>query len=419
MKKHLQIFTILLLLAAQQTLQAQDICNPSGNILIYSNYDGGDFTINIDENIPNLRIGLCSYADFHVTITGAYSSNVVEVLYAGYNADYTTSVTGVDAGIVTILNFPPVTLFDVDGYGYMICAYECDSTFVPGGCNTVDQATDYFLSNLDGEIRSSYYQYGAYSGTYNMSDGGNCCFGAVEPCFIAVGGGQDGEICIGDSVQLKGTGALTYSWTPAIGLSDAAIAEPYASPETTTTYIVFGTDADGCTGTDTVTVFVYPYPVVTITEIDWTVVVATGGGTYQWYCNGALIVGATNDTLFAYEFLPDVYNGDFYVEVTSDEGCTTISEEIYLQFESIANNYYNQFVSCYPNPVTDVLTIIADQLLNIEYIELFNVAGQKIEIAETVFSNTTQLNLQNVTSGIYTVKIITDKGIVVKQIIVN
>lgn len=417
--KKLLLFTLTLLsLSGYSTLKAQDICNPSGNILIYSNYDGGDFTINIDENIPNLRIGLCSYEDFHVTITGAYSGNVVEVLYAGYNNDLTTSVTGVDAGIVSILNYPPVTLFDADGYGYMICAYDCDSTYVPGGCNTIDQATDYFLTYLDGSIRYSNYQYGIFAGTYNMSDGGNCCFGADEPCFIEVGAGQDGEICVGDSVQLKGSGALTYSWTPAIGLSDVAIAEPYASPETTTTYIVFGTDADGCTGTDTVTVFVYPYPIVTITEIDYALVVATGGGTYQWYFEGEIIPGATNDTLIAYMF-PDVHNGDFYVEVTSDQGCTTISEEIYIQLESIANNYYNQFVSCYPNPVNHVLTIVADQLLNIEYIELFNVAGQKIDITETVFSNTTQLNLQNVTSGIYTVKIITDKGIVVKQVIVN
>ncbi len=48
------------------------------------------------------------------------------------------------------------------------------------------------------------------------------------------------EICPGDSVQLLVTGTLNtpYSieWTPTAGLNDATILEPWASPDTTTTY---------------------------------------------------------------------------------------------------------------------------------------------------------------------------------------
>jgi len=37
------------------------VCNPSGNLIIYSNYDGGILTINVDQNIPNLIIGISTY----------------------------------------------------------------------------------------------------------------------------------------------------------------------------------------------------------------------------------------------------------------------------------------------------------------------------------------------------------------------
>ena len=46
----------------------------------------------------------------------------------------------------------------------------------------------------------------------------------------------------------------TYSWTPATGLNNPNIANPTASPTTTTTYIVTVKDQYGCTTKDTVTI---------------------------------------------------------------------------------------------------------------------------------------------------------------------
>lgn len=141
---------------------AQGICDPSGNIIIFSNYDGGTLNLEIDEDIPNLRIGICSYESVTVNISGDYSENVEEVVYAGYDADDVSAVTGVPPAIVEILVIPPATLDDPDGYPYIICAYECDTDYVPGGCNTVEQVTDFFSPNS-----------AARSGTaiYNMRNG--------------------------------------------------------------------------------------------------------------------------------------------------------------------------------------------------------------------------------------------------------
>jgi len=67
---------------------------------------------------------------------------------------------------------------------------------------------------------------------------------------------NSGAILRGDTLQLNATGATSYSWTPATGLSCTNCPNPLAYPEATTTYYVTGTDASGCVAYDTVVVSV-------------------------------------------------------------------------------------------------------------------------------------------------------------------
>ncbi len=60
----------------------------------------------------------------------------------------------------------------------------------------------------------------------------------------------------GENTQLFVTGAVDYTWTPSTGLSAVNIANPFAQPETTTTYIVTGIDDNGCIDVDTITIYV-------------------------------------------------------------------------------------------------------------------------------------------------------------------
>ncbi len=55
---------------------------------------------------------------------------------------------------------------------------------------------------------------------------------------FSIDAGNDTAICNGQSTQLNATGALIYTWTPTTNLSDPNIANPIASPTTTTTYTV-------------------------------------------------------------------------------------------------------------------------------------------------------------------------------------
>jgi len=69
--------------------------------------------------------------------------------------------------------------------------------------------------------------------------------------------GPDQLIGEGQSAGLSGSGGGTYSWSPSSTLSDPSVADPIATPATTTTYFLTVT-INGCTDTDEVTIIVAP-----------------------------------------------------------------------------------------------------------------------------------------------------------------
>ncbi|MEO8067316.1 MAG: T9SS type A sorting domain-containing protein [Flavobacteriales bacterium] len=170
---------------ALSTYAQPPICSAAGNVALYSNYDGGALNIVVDQNIPDLHIGVVSYEFSRITISGPFASNVVAVWYAGYNADnnhcnligsaFTTTISGVSAGTDSIMLYPPATWPNGNGYGSIICNYSCDITSNQGGCNTADQIAEFFLNAWGGILRYHFTQYGCWAPSYAISAGGNCC----------------------------------------------------------------------------------------------------------------------------------------------------------------------------------------------------------------------------------------------------
>jgi hypothetical protein len=63
-------------------------------------------------------------------------------------------------------------------------------------------------------------------------------------------------------MQLVASGTQVYSWSPATGLNNPNTSSPIARPTATTTYVITGSDSQGCFVTrDSVTISVFPYPV--------------------------------------------------------------------------------------------------------------------------------------------------------------
>ncbi len=128
----------------------------------------------------------------------------------------------------------------------------------------------------------------ASSGTYTVTgtDANGCestdqVVVTVNPLPVA-SAGPDVSICPGDPVTLTGAGANTYTWNN--GVMNAV---PF-NPAATTTYVVTGTDVNGCQDTDTVVVTVNPNPVVNagadmiVCEGNTATLTPTGAVFYSW-----------------------------------------------------------------------------------------------------------------------------------------
>jgi hypothetical protein len=72
----------------------------------------------------------------------------------------------------------------------------------------------------------------------------------------------DTSICIGESVQLNATGAVSYQWSPTTNIDNPTIANPKVNPSSSVQYVVLGFDGVVCQRYDTVNVKVYSYPTV-------------------------------------------------------------------------------------------------------------------------------------------------------------
>jgi gliding motility-associated-like protein len=194
--KRILFFLVLLL---NNPVFSQSVCNSNGNLVVFSNYDGGILTINVDQNIPNLIIAISTYEPVQVNITGAFATNVTQVVYAGFNSNqnnnncnqgnFVTSISGVPANITSILTTPPVGYSPAHNNGagpwggIMIGASgQCDTTQSAGGVNTPDEIVFYFENTTSSELMFHNTQYGCWNNdTLSISQGGNCCIDPSQP----------------------------------------------------------------------------------------------------------------------------------------------------------------------------------------------------------------------------------------------
>ena len=96
-------------------------------------------------------------------------------------------------------------------------------------------------------------------------------------------------VCGGGGTVLTASGASTYLWSPATGLSSTTGASVTANPATTTTYTVSGTNANGCVNTTTVTVTVRSAFAITVSPSSTSIceggsvtLTAAGAVSYAW-----------------------------------------------------------------------------------------------------------------------------------------
>ncbi len=129
--------------------------------------------------------------------------------------------------------------------------------------------------------------------TVTGTDANNCVNTAVSTVTVTpnpIVSANSGNICVGQqTLALNATGATTYTWSPATGLSSSSGANVNANPNATTTYTVLGAIGT-CTAMNTSTVTVNPLPNVTATSTaicngQSGTLTAAGATTYTWSNN--------------------------------------------------------------------------------------------------------------------------------------
>jgi gliding motility-associated-like protein len=130
------------------------------------------------------------------------------------------------------------------------------------------------------------------STTYTVTgtDGNGCSNTAqvtinVNPLPTVSANAQPDHVCPGSQSALSASGAATYVWDHGLGNGQ----NQTVNPSVTTTYIVTGTDNNGCSNTAQVTVTTYPLPNVVPTANpnpicigDQTTLSVSGATTYVW-----------------------------------------------------------------------------------------------------------------------------------------
>ena len=241
---------------------------------------------------------ICAGGSTTLTATGAatyswspatgLSSTTGATVTASPTTTTTYTVTGTTAGCsgtatTTVTISPPLTL---NAASATICNGS-SATLTASG------ATDYTWSpatGLSATTGASVTASPAVTTTYTITGSTGACTGTttstvtVEPSpVVAV---APVTICTGGSGTLTASGADSYTWSPATGLSATTGSSVTASPATTTTYTVTGA-IGACTGSNTVVVTVSPLPLVTLPDAticagSSAILTASGADTYTW-----------------------------------------------------------------------------------------------------------------------------------------
>lgn len=157
------------------------------------------------------------------------------------------------------------------------------------------------------------------------------------------------SVCTNGSVQLNASGGDSYSWSPSSTLNDPSIANPIATPLSSTTYSVTISEST-CneSATLTIPVIVLPLPDIDITKsndidciYDFAILNAIGAMTYSWSPSGTL-----NNSAIANPIARPIQTTQYVVKGTDNNGCSNY-DSIIVKVE-----FSNKGIFLIPNAFT-------------------------------------------------------------------
>lgn len=136
---------------------------------------------------------------------------------------------------------------------------------------------------------------------------------------------NDTTVCSESPVHLKATGAATWLWSPATGLTDPRIADPIATPAVSTKYYITGTTVNGCTTKDSVEITTRAKPLIAI--MNDTTICRNTPAPLRAFSAGSIIyswspVATLTDPAIANPVASPAVTTTYTVEVKDQHNCT-------------------------------------------------------------------------------------------------
>ena len=206
------------------------------------------------------------------------------------------------------------------------------------------------------------------------------------------------SICMGDSETLTGSGTATsYTWDN--GVTDALA----FTPAGTATYMITGTDGNGCTNTDMITVTVNALPTVTYTETmtmvceNWAAFTLAAGAPAGGVYSGNSVTGSSFDPTAAGA-------GTFTITYTYTDGNTcssfATSDIVVDACTGVTANGSLSSLVVYPNPSTGVYYITIDKATKVT---IYNTLGEMVYDNEMNAGNN-EIDMNGFANGMYSLK---------------
>lgn len=184
----------------------------------------------------------------------------------------------------------------------------------------------------------------------------------------------------------------------------------------TTTYVVEGTDVNGCANTDEVVLSILPGPAPPVLVKDGMYIISSVPIGNQWYLDADMLDGETNDSV---NYIEIGLNGEYWVVYTNDDGCSVSSDRIDNQIlitdVSVKENELPLLVKVYPNPATSILFVEFDGQL--DAILIYGMDGSLVYKPENIDTGITQMDLDFLPAGTYLLQLVKDDQVVIKKII--
>lgn len=324
------------------TVTATDIngCKSKDSILINANQN---LNLNINPNPATVCLG----DSIQLQVTGAplyiwantpgLSAYTGSLVYAKPSSTSTYTVTGTDYnGCINsqsvIVNVNPLPIVSSAVASNSICSGDTLALSV-SGANTYFWTPSLGLSSTTGQnVNASPSSSTIYTITGTNINGCKSTTNItvnVNSLPLISASVSPASICAGDTALLTSTGALSYQWTPLIGLAVNTGNSIYATPNSTVKYIVVGTDINGCSNKDSVIVNVNQKPQINVVASsssiclgDTTLLTAQGAISYHWFPASGL-----NSTNSSQVKASPVVNTSYTIIGTDINGCknSTIS----------------------------------------------------------------------------------------------